>query len=205
MPPAPDPNRPAATVKPKQKRSKARREAMVQAGVALLAEKDIDDISIAEITSSLGFSTGSFYSAFDSKSSFFVAVEERVGEQIGEQIAELLETEAFRQLDVQARFERFVDYVLELFQSYGGALKSGLCHEWQLPQAWLVHRENGQRISDALAHGLAPESQTRVRIAVQLVFGTLVNAVLHDPGPLHLKDEHIGAALKAALHPYLDK
>ena len=35
-----------------------------------------------------------------------------------------------------------------------------------------------------------PPAQRRLRvgIALQLVFGTLVNAVLHDPGPIGLND-----------------
>jgi hypothetical protein len=34
-----------------------------------------------------------------------------------------------------------------------------------------------------------------VGVALQLVYGTLVNAVLHDPGPLKLADRQIEAEL----------
>ena len=35
----------------------------------------------------------------------------------------------------------------------------------------------------------------RVGIALQLVFGTLVNAVLHDPGPIGLNDPRMESEL----------
>ena len=54
----------------------------------------------------------------------------------------------------------------------------------------------GVRIADAVHDALAgqmrrvPAAQRRLRlgIALQLVYGTLVNAVLRDPGPIRLDD-----------------
>ena len=44
-----------------------------------------------------------------------------------------------------------------------------------------------------------------MRVAIQMAFGTMVNAVLHDPGPLRLYDPDFGEQLKHALSPYLSK
>ena len=41
-------------------------------------------------------------------------------------------------------------------------------------------------------HGVPPaQRRLRVGIALQVVFGTLVNAVLHDPGPIGLNDKRM--------------
>ena len=39
------------------------------------------------------------------------------------------------------------------------------------------------------------QRRLRVRIALQLVFGTLVNAVLHNPGPIGLHDKRMETEL----------
>jgi hypothetical protein len=41
----------------------------------------------------------------------------------------------------------------------------------------------------------ARQRRFRVGVALQLVYGTLVNAVLHDPGPIALADRHMETEL----------
>ncbi|MNN03418.1 hypothetical protein D3C81_1161060 [compost metagenome] len=50
----------------------------------------------------------------------------------------------------------------------------------------------------------AEEAEQRVRFAMQVVFGMIVNAVLNDPGPLTLADERLPVELTRMVASYLD-
>ena len=71
-----------AAAAPKQARSRARRQALIEHGATLLETADLDELSVAEITGALGYSTGSFYSYFADKEAFFVAVQRWVNEDL---------------------------------------------------------------------------------------------------------------------------
>ena len=58
-------------------------------------------------------------------------------------------------------------------------------------------------IVDAVTRDLPAGDAERLQVALQLAFGLLVNAVLHDPGPLGLKDDHLAATITGALTPFL--
>ena len=72
-----------------------------------------------------------------------------------------------------------------------------------MPAAWVPNRTSAQRISDGLIVGLGADAAARVQIAIQMAFGAMVNALLHDPGPLRLDDDAFGPSVMAALTPYL--
>ena len=61
----------------------------------------------------------------------------------------------------------------------------------------------GKGIVAGATAGLAPAERERLEIAIQLAFGMLVNALLHDPGPLRLHDPSFEPKIVAALRPYL--
>ena len=181
----------------------ARRAAMIEHGIELLKARDIDEVTVAEITGALGYSTGSFYSAFADKTAFFVAVQQAVNDHQSLLIVAEIEQPEIAAATLEARLALCIDFTLRYFRDYRGVLRSALRYEAKVPEAWAPNRVSAQRIVDGLVVGLTPEAERRMRVAIQLVFGALVNAVLHDPGPLRLHDEAIGPSLKAALSPYL--
>lgn len=189
--------------RPKQKRSIARREAILVAGRKMLEQRGFEQISVAEITSSLGYSTGSFYSAFADKSAFFVALQNSISESLQADIACQFSREQMETLAPTARLDLFIDFVVSFFRCYRGHIKSALRHEPTLPEAWWPHKTAGKKLSDALVIDLDNAQADRLRFAVQMVYGTLVNAVLHNPGPLNLDDDAIACELKRAIHPYV--
>lgn len=189
---------------PKQRRSRERRLAMIEAGAEMLSERDIEEISVSSVTARLGYSTGSFYSGFSDKTAFFIAIQKRVSQRAGEPIAQALDPDALAGLGPFERLRVCLDLALDYFRSERGALASALRHEGSLPEAWAPHRALSQAMVDALVNGLTPEQAGRLRVAVQMVFATLVNAVLHDPGPLRLNDDHLADALCNAMRPYLE-
>lgn len=194
-----------AEVLPKQKRSRARRAEMIEVGRRLLMDRDFEEISVAEITGALGYSTGSFYSAFADKAAFFVAIQRSVSEASSASFAKAIAPAALAGKAPADRLALCVDLTLDYFRQRRGVIGSALRHESRLPEAWAPHRASARRVAAALTDGLSPADAKRLRVAIQMVFGTLVNALLHDPGPLRLEDGSIGEELKAALRPYLNE
>jgi AcrR family transcriptional regulator len=193
---------PAETL-PKQKRSRARRAAMMVRGLELLKERDLEAISIIEITGGLGYSSGSFYSAFTDKEAFFVAVQHAANEQMIAWIEDEIETPELAAKLPAERLSLCINLVLRYFRTYRGVIRSALRYEQKMPAAWAPNRVSAQRIADGLIAGLAEDDAARVRVAIQMAFGAMVNALLHDPGPLRLDDEAFGPSVIAALTPYL--
>jgi len=154
---------------PKQKRSRARRAAMIAYGVELLKDRDVEDVAIAEITGALGYSTGSFYSAFTDKSAFFIAVQREVNDVVCSWIEDEIETRDLDDVSLAHRLAICVDLTLRYFREYRGVMRSALRYEQKTPVA----------------------------------FGTMVNSMLHDPGPLRLHDEAFGREVIGALTPFL--
>ena len=190
-------------VMPKQHRSRARRDALLAHGADILNRCDLDEVSIAEITGGLGYSTGSFYSYFRDKSAFFVAVQLWVAEEQDRIIAATLAPRDMAARGIDDRLSVCVDYVIGYFRAHTGLVRSALRYERRIPEGWAPNRAATQRIVAAATTGLDPAESARLETALQLAFGMLVNALLHDPGPLHLDDPSIGPSIKAALRPYL--
>ena len=188
---------------PKQKRSRARRAAMIAYGVELLKDRDVEDVAIAEITGALGYSTGSFYSAFTDKSAFFIAVQREVDDVVCSWIEDEIETRDLDDVSLAHRLAICVDLTLRYFREYRGVMRSALRYEQKTPDAWAPNRTSAQRMTDGLVAGLDGDQKHRMNVAIQMAFGTMVNSMLHDPGPLRLHDEAFGREVIGALTPFL--
>lgn len=189
---------------PKQARSRARRLALLEHGVEVLAEKELDELSIAEITAALGYSTGSFYSYFADKTAFFIAVQQWVSDAQGKVVRDRIEARDISDLSLIERLKLCVAITIDYFRLRTGVIRSALRYERRIPQGWAPNRAMTQRIVSAATVGLNAVKKDKLEVALQLAFGMLVNALLHDPGPLKLEDADLGDKIVVALSPYLD-
>ena len=209
-PAVPVPQAPVAlrTVQP---RARATRDSLLSAGRMLLAQRDFDELSIADIAGAAGLSVGSFYGRFQDKESFFALLQEQV-------TAEWLATgrTLLRDADESARAPGalVVDVcavVVGIFRRNRGFIRSALKHGSTHPETWTPIKRTGDAFVDELTEQMAPmlqhlgprQRRPRVRFAMQMVFGTCVNAVLHDPGPRYLDDRGFERELARAVSAYL--
>lgn len=82
----------ATARRPKQRRSRATLEKLLAAGIALLAEKGYEGLSIADLSARASVSVGSIYQRFDGKEALFAALQERILESIDAEQADLFRT-----------------------------------------------------------------------------------------------------------------
>lgn len=189
---------------PKQARSIARRQVLLDYGVGLFNERGLDEISIQDITREVGFSTGSFYSYFADKKEYFVAVQTAVAAQQDARAAEVFAEDKIANLPLADRLQLCVDFAIRYFRTHTGLVHSALSYERRIPEGWQPNRRTtASIITRATAH-LPPDQSQKLKIAIQLAFGLLVNALLHDPGPLRLGDEDLAQQIMQAMMPYLN-
>lgn len=188
--------------RPKQARSIARRLSLVEYGAELFNTRDLDELSIAEITGGVGFSTGSFYSYFADKAELFIAVQQLVAERQDAKIADHFADSQKRGLADRLRLA--VDFSITYFRAETGLIRSALRYERRIPQGWAPNRNTTARVVEATVMGLDAADTERLQVAIQLSFGLLVNALLHDPGPLHLDDPALADKIFVAMTPYLE-
>ena len=187
----------------KQSRSQLKHQALLEAGRRLLDAHDLTALSVAQLTRDAGMSVGSFYSRFADKDAWFAELLRVTGEQALQDTQALLVSPRFARASLARKGELVVRHVVAIHRRHRGIFRAAHSDSARSRLYWPQLHAYGQRVADAVYQALAPHLQQvppaqrrlRVGIALQLVFGTLVNAVLHNPGPIGLHDRRMEAEL----------
>jgi len=195
----------------KQSRSLLKHQALLQAGRRLLDTHDLGALSVAQLTRDAGMSVGSFYSRFEDKDAWFAELLRVTGEEVLRDTQALLDGARWRQAGNERKVLMIVRHIVAIHRTHRGIFRAAHFDAARSALFWPQLHAYGLRIADAVYRALGehltqlPPAQrrTRVGIALQLVFGVLVNAVLHDPGPIALHDKRmekeLGRVFLAAL------
>jgi AcrR family transcriptional regulator len=201
-----------AALRTVQPRAAATRDALLAAARRLLADRDFDELSIAEIASSAGLSVGSFYGRFRDKASFFALLQQQVTAEWLDRGVRLLNAPGTQDLSARQWADVICADYVAVMREDRGFVRASLRHEPARGNAWAPIRQTGQRYVDALVAVLGPrlphldpaEREPRLRFAMQVVFGTGFNAVLNDPGPIGLDDPRFAPELARMMSAYLE-
>lgn len=195
---------------PRQRRAKETEQALLTAGRELLAQRDFAAVSVAQIAAACQVSVGAFYGRFRDKMAFFDALRTLVMQETDASVARYMDQGRWSEVPPRQIVEKILRFLVTGCHSNRGVIRASLKHATTRPEEWLPHQKNGQEIVDRLVALLVPrlpgpadDAETRVRIAMQMVFGMLVNAVLNDPGPLQLGDERLPAEMTLMVTRYL--
>lgn len=176
----------------KQQRGRKTYAALVEAGFKLLAEKEFESISIAELARTAGSSVGGFYARFRSKDEFLEAM-----------VAHHLEhrTRHRDRLLATTSDDRLVNALIEdLVTSYWTRRRfwrSALIRSIRDPQFWEPIRQHGrayadlliERITRSAKRPLTEAERLSVSFAFQVALGTINNAILNRPGPIFIEQD----------------
>lgn len=195
-----------------QSRSRAKHDALITAGIRMLEDRDYRSLSIADLTAANGVSVGAFYARFSGKDAYFNALQRQVFADVAGEAATRFAPETWAGEPARAVVAAFVEFFVDLVRRHRGVIFAALQQEASQPTAWTPMRDSGAAIATPftdvllpkLTH-IAPTSRAhRVRFAVQVLYGTLINAVLHDPGPVALSDTRLAGEMQRVLASYLD-
>jgi len=172
-----------------QGRSKKRRDDLISAGMDLLCEKNFADISIIELTSACGYSVGTFYSRFSDKESFFHAAQKAAVARFISAIEEEFSKPSWQAASTEDIFRTMVDLSIDLLSTnIRGVVRGSIAIAASDPDAWEPIRRCGETLTKTLLNLLHPRfiqdatamSEESIKFGMQMLFGTLTQAILND-------------------------
>jgi AcrR family transcriptional regulator len=187
----------------KQSRSLLKHQALLEAGRRLLDTQDLGTLSVAQLTRDAGMAVGSFYSRFADKDAWFAELLRVTGEQVLDDTTAMLASARWQRAPNERKVALIVRHIVAIHRTHRGIFRAAHFDSARSSLYWPQLHAFGRRIADAVHRALAshmprvPARQRRFRVgvALQLVYGTLVNAVLHDPGPIALADRQMETEL----------
>jgi len=191
----------------RQRRSRETTLALLQAGAEMLRGRSLAELSIEALCSKVGATVGAFYSRFDSKEAYFnalVALASREGETL---LSGIAENKALNSSDLDAICRLIVSGTIRWMREHEGVLRAALQHDNTRPDRWTTFKGLAQatvtRATPPLLHAMGKgrrAAKTRsIAFGCQVVLGTLVNAILNDPGPLSIRDKEMEVRLSGCL------
>ncbi|HZB93042.1 MAG TPA: TetR/AcrR family transcriptional regulator [Stellaceae bacterium] len=191
----------------RQKRSREMSEALLEAGQRLLLRHSLAELSVEQLCGSIGASVGAFYSRFQSKEAYFHALQLLACRRAGAWLAGEGAAERLAEAPLSEICRVIAAGSVAWMQAYEGVVRAALQHAGTHPARWTPFKELGQRtllhwrplLLRRLRRGSRRRQERAVGFAFQLLFGTLVNIVLNDPGPLSLADRELPDYLARAM------
>ena len=196
---------------PTQSRSRESTEALLEIGRRLIEQRGVDDCSMNEVAAAAGSSVGALYFRFGSKERFVSEVMRRQVDATREQISSFLaeiEAKANSPSEVIEAVTKW--FVLEYGKNQG-LLRVQMRRALDRPQEWQPFQKIGRELVDGGIRILGrfpdihqdSEWERRVRVAMQMILGTLNNVVINRPGPLELSDNATSKELSQVAIRYL--
>lgn len=197
----------------KQARSRQTRERLIAAGTKLLDEREFEEITISELATAAGCSVGAFYHHFSDKEDYYDAV---VAAQLSALWADS-ETRfgavAMAGLSSGEVIARAVRFIRDIMRDNQSLLRISYRRSMTTPEAWQPIREFGKayeaRLEELLVSGCGLPADGAWRGAflfgMQMVYATLLHAILRGAGPVLIEDEAMVEGLTAVLIGQLDR
>jgi len=171
----------------KQQRGYRTYDALVNTGFKLLKKKDLEKISVAELSREAGYSVGAFYARFHSKDEFFQAL---VFEHLRSRTTTLEEMYSSIPRDtlVEDLIQNMADYYWEHRQFW----RTVLLKSARDPSFWEPFREHflesTKRFIDRLyqenQRSLTEREEANIYFAFQVVQSTINNTIYNQAGPI---------------------
>ena len=187
----------------RQKRSRETTLALLQAGAELLRTRSLGELSIEALCANVGATVGAFYSRFDSKEAYFNALMELAARDGESRLLELPGDALLKEADLTTRCRVLVSGVTGWIRAHEGVLRAALQHDDTRPDKWTSFKALARATTaratplllPAMGKGRRAAKTRGIAFGFQVVLGTLVNAILNDPGPLSLHDKEMEVRL----------
>jgi AcrR family transcriptional regulator len=193
---------PAEGVLPvKQRRGEQTRDRLLAAGQRLIAQRDFDTMSVAEIAEAAGCSVGAFYQRFRDKDAFFGAL---VAHYVT--AARATTVALYADHDDDRLIGALVRATVMRFRNNVGLIRAAIRKRMEQGPVWEPIRLHGHFAADGMigwlgvrrGRPLTPDETMATRFAFQVLYGTLNNAIVNQPGPLDLEDTDFLVQLERA-------
>jgi AcrR family transcriptional regulator len=178
----------------RQKRSRETTLALLEAGAELLRTRSLAELSIEALCGKVGATVGAFYSRFESKEAYFntlIALAARDGER---RLSEMELNGPLKDASLADRCRFIVTGLVGWIRNHEGVLRAALQHDSTRPDKWTTFKGLARATTEratplllpAMGKGRKAAKTLAIGFGFQVVLGTLVNAILNDPGPLSI-------------------
>ena len=195
-----------------QARSRLLTARLINEALILLQNVDFEGISVEALCARADATVGSFYSRFDSKDAFVVAVQRAVVEDTRRHIVRDYET-GVAPSDTAAHFLGWVaKSATAWYRRHEGFVRASLRRAGDSPESWVPIREVGllqrryanPRLMRILDRPADDGMEDRIDMAFQMMVGALNNMVLINPGPFTIHDPRTARMLARAMLCFIE-
>ena len=195
----------------RQKRSRETTAALLRAGEMMLRKHSLDELSIEALCAEVGATVGAFYSRFESKEVYFNALLELAARDSEVNLSHMQDA-SLGQASLDKLCTMMVSEIAQWMRNHEGVVRAALQHNDTHPVRWTRFKELGREtvvratplFLKAMGNGRRAAKVRTIGFGFQVVFGTLINAVLNDPGPLSIADSEMAARLGRCLFQQLE-
>lgn len=196
----------------RQRRSQETTVALLEAGAELLRDCTFDELSIDELCARVGVTIGAFYGRFEGKDAFFGALVSLAAKRCLLAIDEAIANDDRLNASLEAACRDVVAVVTDVIRRNEGVLRAAMQYKTVQPARWVTVSQTGAGIIERstplllarMGRGRTAAKQRAIGFAFQMVFGTLINAVLNKPRLVGLHEEEMIDRLALAMFLQLD-
>jgi AcrR family transcriptional regulator len=191
----------------RQKRSRETTFALLQAGADMLRTRSLAELSIEALCAKVGATVGAFYSRFESKEAYFNALIAVAARDGASRLSRLTESAPLADAGLAELCRLLVNGIIGWIRNHEGVLRAALQHDNTRPDRWSTFKGLARAATadatppllHAMGSGRKAAKTRSIAFGLQVVLGTLVNAILNDPGPLSLHDQEMEVRLTGCL------
>ena len=191
----------------RQQRSRETTAALLAAGAEMLRTHSLVELSIDALCRQVGATVGAFYSRFASKEAYFNALMALAARDGESRLSRMKQDQRLLQADLTGLSRLLVRGTIGWIRNHEGVLRAALQHDDTRPDRWntfkgLARATTGHATPALLrimGKGREAAKTRAIAFGFQVVLGTLVNAILNDPGPLSIHDDEMETRLSFCL------
>jgi AcrR family transcriptional regulator len=191
----------------RQQRSRETTTALLAAGAEMLRTHSLAELSIEALCRKVGATVGAFYSRFESKEAYFNALMALAARDGEGRLSAMKQDQRLTEADLAGLSRLLVRGTITWIRNHEGVLRAALQHDDTRPDRWSTFKElaraNVANATPILLRVMGPGRKAAKKRAIafgfQVVLGTLINAILNNPGPLSIHDGELEERLAGCL------
>jgi len=173
----------------------------------MLRTHSLAELSIEALCRQVRATVGAFYSRFESKEAYFNALMALAARDGESRLSRMKQDGRLADADIAGLSRLLVRGTIVWMRKHEGVLRAALQHDDTRPDRWSTFKElaraNVANATPVLLRVMGPgrkAAKTRaIAFGFQVVLGTLVNAILNNPGPLSIHDGELEDRLTECL------
>ena len=190
-----------------QRRSQETTVALLEAAAVMLSERSLDELSIEDLCKRVGVTIGAFYGRFESKDAFFSALMSLAARRALAALCAAVADENNLGTGLEAACRSIVEVAVDVVRRNVGVVRAASQYESVFPERWGTVRATGSAmvalamplLLARMGRGRVAAKERSIGFAFQMMFGTLINAVLHQPKLVSLDEPEMVDRLVLAM------